>query len=255
MVERTSSEERVNRFPIWTSPFEDPEGGRLPPEAAWREIHDVLVLGGGSSLDPEDWEQEVLKRLRLWESLAEHFHAQGLLVRDIRLEGSHPDTEVVVTLLDEQSGLGVIERVSLWDELFEGSSGKRIHPNSAWAIIYANLNEQRLAQSARDYVRWEREVLTLLRERWEVLAKAVSDRGFVLKDVALDYDYPSTKAVITMSSGEQAQRVPFLAGGFEAPMSDRPSPEAAWTAIYEGLATPGDSPPPPPTPETPPGQE
>jgi hypothetical protein len=88
------------------------------------------------------YEQACLDALR--EDLAfnpDSLRRRGISVLDIRLEGSHPDTKLVIQFTDARTGKEYVWDIAIWKDNPYAPEGVRIDPEMMAAFIVTNLQE------------------------------------------------------------------------------------------------------------------
>jgi hypothetical protein len=89
--------------------------------------------------DTGAFEQEVLSKTRESLSSSEHFlHRLGRQVVEVRLDGSYPDTDLIVEYTENEAHLE--KKWPIWDPSIQPSS-MNVAPDSIAALVFSNMTE------------------------------------------------------------------------------------------------------------------
>ena len=91
-------------------------------------------------MDEQAFEREALEATRsLLETQRDELRHWGKELRDLRLEGSYPESKLVVEYEDLRDGTSGEAAFDLWGDWFRASDGSRDHPETVAVIISANI--------------------------------------------------------------------------------------------------------------------
>lgn len=98
------------------------------------------------------WEEACVKAVREAhaEGYAKDMRAWGRTLKDVRLEGEHPDTKLIVDFRDAKHGRDMSWAFDLWDASFEvGLNGERDTPEGVAFVVFVSVASPALPSEER----------------------------------------------------------------------------------------------------------